>query len=65
MPYDEGQIKAILKAIGGDFSKLTTTSASSTISYSRDAVQVINYLVANGFVKSCIRKDDKIVVVKH
>ncbi len=65
IPYDVDLTKSILKAMGGDIVKLNSSSASSTISYSRDVIMVINYLKSNGFIESSYRKGDKIVVVKR
>ncbi len=65
IPYDADLTKAILKAMGGDIVKLNSSSASSTISYSRDVIMVINYLQSNGFIESSYRKGDKIVVEKR
>lgn len=65
IPFKKETVSGVLQAMGGDFRRLNSDSMTSSISYSRDAMQVINCLVINGFVKSYERKGDKIIVSKR
>lgn len=63
--YNKENVTSILQAMGGEFRRLTSDSTISTVTYSRDAILIINELIKNGYVKSCEKKDGKIVVTKR
>lgn len=65
IPFRKEDVTSILQAMGGEYRRLTSNSASSTISYSRDAMIVVNELVINGYIKDREKRDGKIIVLKN
>ena len=65
LELDNRETADLLLAIGGEFKRLTTNTVTSSITYSRDAVLIINHLVDTGFVKGYEKKEDKLVVTKQ
>ncbi len=54
----------VLKAIGGEYKRLTSNTKVSTISNSRDSVMILNHLVKKGYINEYIKKNDKLIVKK-
>ena len=65
IPFKKECITAILQSMGGEYKRLTTNSATSSLSYSRDAIIIINELVKNGFVKGYEKTEGGILVYKR
>lgn len=64
LDYDRKIISDILNAIGGDYRRLTTATAMSTIAYSMDSIKICNKLVSNGYIAACEKKDKDIIIRK-
>lgn len=54
----------VLKAIGGEYKRLTSDTTVSTISNNRDSVMILNRLVKKGYIKGYEKKNDKLIVKK-
>ena len=57
-------LSEVLKAIGGEYKRLTSDTTVSTISYNRDSVMILNRLVKEGYIKGYEKKNDKLLVKK-
>ena len=64
LPYSKEKVTRLLYYIGGELKRLTSDSKQSSLTYSKDTIQILNYLVANGYIQSIEKKNGKIVVVK-
>lgn len=64
LPYSGELVSDILKSMNGEYKRFLTSTAVSSLTYSRDAILVCNYLTTNGYVERCERKGDKIIVFK-
>lgn len=64
LDYDRAIVTDVLNAMGGEYRRFTTDSATSTITYSPDAIRICNDLVAKGFIARCEKKDSKIIIHK-
>lgn len=64
LDYDRDVVTNVLNAIGGEYRRFTTDSATSSITYSLDAIKICNDLVAKGYIASCEKKDSKIIIYK-
>lgn len=64
LDYNRQVVTSILNAMGGEYKRLVSDTAVSTISYSRNAILICNYLVATGYIKACEKKSDKIFIFK-
>lgn len=64
LPYSKERETQLLHSIGGELKRLTSDSKQSSLTYSKDTIQILNYLVANGYIQSIEKKNGKIVVVK-
>lgn len=58
------EIMELLKAIGGEYKRLTTGTTISTLSNNRDSVMIINRLEKKGYIKGYEKKGDKLIVKK-
>lgn len=64
LELEKKEMLEVLKAIGGEYKRLTSDTTVSTISNNRDSVMIINRLVKKGFIKGYEKKNDKLVVKK-
>lgn len=64
LPYSEENVTRLLKAMGGEYKRLTSETAKSSVTYSQDAIRIVNYLESKGFLKGYERKGEKISVAK-
>lgn len=64
LDYDRAIVTDVLYAMGGEYRRFTTDSATSTITYSPDAIRICNDLVAKGYIARCEKKDSKIIIHK-
>lgn len=64
LDYDRAIVADVLNAMGGEYRRFTTDSATSTITYSPDAIRICNDLVAKGYIARCEKKDSKIIIHK-
>ena len=62
--YSPDLISDILKSMGGEYKRLLSSSSISTLTYSRDAIVICNYLTTQCYLKKCERKGDKILINK-
>ena len=65
LPYDKDNVSAILRSMGDEYQRLTSDSTVSTMSYSRDAILVVNELVKNGHFKASEKRGTTIVIYKR
>lgn len=64
LDYDQDVVTDVLNAMGGEYRRFTTDSATSTITYSLDAIKICNDLVAKGYISNCEKKNSKIIIYK-
>ena len=64
LPYSKEKMTLLLHSIGGELKRLTSDSKQSSVTYSKEAMQIMNYLVANGYIKGVEKIKGKIVVAK-
>lgn len=64
LDYDSAIVTDVFDTMGGEYRRFTTDSATSTITYSPDAIRICNYLVAKGYIAGCKKKDSKIIINK-
>lgn len=64
LDYDQEVVTDVLNAMGGEYRRFTTDSATSTITYSLDAIKICNDLVAKGYISNCEKKNSKIIIYK-
>lgn len=65
LDYDERVISNLLYAMGGEYRRFITDTATSTISYNLDAIKICNYLVTKGFIAGCEKKNGIIIIRKQ
>ncbi len=64
LDYDKGVVTGILNAMGGEYRKFMTGTATSAITYSLDAIKICNDLAAKGYIANCEKKNSKIIIYK-
>lgn len=64
LDYDQDVVTDVLNAMGGEYRRFTTDSATSTITYSLDAIKICNDLVVKGYIANCEKKNSKIIIYK-
>ncbi len=64
LELEKKEMLEVLKAIGGEYKRLTSDTTVSTISNNRDSVMIINRLLKKEFIKGYEKKNDKLVVKK-
>ena len=64
LDYDQDVVTDVLNAMGGEYRRFTTDSATSTITYSLDAMKICNDLVTKGYISNCEKKNSKIIIYK-
>lgn len=64
LDYDQDVVTDVLNAMGGEYRRFTTDSATSTITYSPDAIRICNNLVTKGYITGCEKKSSKIIIHK-
>lgn len=64
LDYDRTIVTDVLNAMGGEYRRFTSNSATSTITYSPDAIRICNDLVEKGYIAGCEKKDGKIIIHK-
>ena len=64
LDYDKVVVTDVLNAMGGEYRKFMTVTATSTITYSLDAIKICNDLVAKGYIANCEKKNSKIIIYK-
>lgn len=65
MGYDEEAVTNVLSAMGGEYRRLTTSTAKSTITYSLDAIKICNALVERRYIEGYEKKSSKIIISKR
>jgi len=65
MDYDVDSVTEVLNAMGGEYRRLTSDSATSTLTYSLDAIKICNDLVAKGYIIGYEKKNNKIIIHKR
>lgn len=64
LDYDQDVVTDVLNAMGGEYRRFTTDSATSTITYSPGAIRICNNLVTKGYITGCEKKSSKIIIHK-
>lgn len=64
LDYDKDVVSDVLNVMGGEYRKFMTITATSTITYSLDAIKICNHLSANGYITRCEKKNSKIIIYK-
>lgn len=65
LPYSNDLVTDILKAMDGEFKRFLSDSTYSSLSYSRDAILIANYLAEKRFISGVERKKGKIYIYKN
>lgn len=65
MGNDKDAITNVLNAMGGEYRRLTTSTAKSTITYSLDAIKICNALVERRYIEGYEKKSRKIIISKR
>jgi hypothetical protein len=64
LDYDPNVVTDVLNAMGGEYRRFLTDTATSSISYSLDAIKICNDLVAKGYLVGCEKNSNKIIIHK-
>lgn len=65
LDYDRKIVTEVLAAMGGEYRRFITDIVTSTITYSMDAIKICNALVAKGYIESCEKNNNKIIIHKR
>lgn len=65
LPCSNDLVTDILKAMDGEFKRFLSDSTYSSLSYSRDAILIANYLAEKRFISGVERKKGKIYIYKN
>lgn len=64
LDYDSNVITDVLNVMGGEYRRFLTDTATSSISYSLNAIKICNDLVAKGYIARCEKKNSRIIIRK-
>lgn len=64
LEYDKAVVTDVLNAMGGEYRRFATETATSTISYSLDAIKICNALTEKGYIAGYEKKNNKITIFK-